>query len=568
MSPRGAPLAALLLLLLAAGAVAQPHPEAPSGWQSRDAALAKRFMVAAANPLATDAGVDILRAGGGALDAAIAVQMVLGLVEPQSSGLGGGAFLLHWAERDRKLSSYDGRETAPARAQPDRFMGADGRPQGFVEAVVSGRSVGVPGVLRMLELAHRHHGRLAWARLFEPAIRLAEQGFPMSPRLHRLLEGERELRNSATARALYYGADDRPKAVGTRIANPEYAATLRAVAAFGADAFYAGAIAEDIVSAVRGHARAGDLTLADLAGYRAVERDPVCLPYRATRVCSMGPPAGGAVVLQMLGILERTGLRGAAPNSAAALHYFSEAGRLAYADRGRYLADPDFVPVPLAGMLDPDYLERRARQVGERSLGRAEAGRPRGARSQADVPETSPAGTSHVSIVDGRGDAVSMTTTIESAFGSRILVRGFLLNNQLTDFSFSAGAANRIEGGKRPRSAMSPVIVFGANGAVHSVLGSPGGPAIINYVARTLVAMIDWKLDAQAAVSLPHGGSMNGPTELERGTAYELLAPALRARGHEVRLADFTSGLHVIERVPEGWRGGADPRREGVARGD
>lgn len=525
-------------------------------------------MVAAANPLAVDAGVEVLRAGGGALDAAIAVQMVLGLVEPQSSGLGGGAFLLHWSQRERRLRSYDGRETAPAAAKPDRFLGADGRPQGFVEAVVSGRSVGVPGVLRMLELAHRRHGRLAWGRLFEPAIRLAERGFPMSPRLHRLLEGERELRSSAAARALYYGADDRPKAVGARIANPDYAATLRAIAAFGADAFYAGTIAEDIVKAVRGHARPGDIVLEDLSRYLPVERDPACLAYRAVRVCTMGPPAGGAVVLQMLGILERTGFRGAAPNSATALHYFSEAGRLAYADRGRYLADPDFVPVPLAGLLAPDYMDRRARLVGERSLGRAQAGRPSGAQAMADVPETSLAGTSHVSIADGRGDAVSMTTTIESAFGSRILVRGFLLNNQLTDFSFAAGAANRIEGGKRPRSAMSPMAVFGADGALRAVLGSPGGPSIINYVARTLVAMIDWKLDAQAAVSLPHGGSMNGPTELERGTAYESLAPALRARGHEVRLRNFTSGLHVIERMPEGWRGGADPRREGVAKGD
>lgn len=572
---RAAAFVALLLAAAPAWPQSQSQPEAPSrepgsgqGWLSRDAAHAQRFMVAAANPLAVDAGVEVLRAGGGAVDAAIAVQMVLGLVEPQSSGLGGGAFLLHWSQRERRLRSYDGRETAPAAARPDRFLGADGRPQGFVEAVASGRSVGVPGVLRMLELAHRRHGRLAWARLFEPAIRLAEQGFPMSPRLHRLLEGERELRNGAAARVLYYGADDRPKAVGTRIANPDYAATLRAVAAFGADAFYAGAIAEDIVAAVRGHARPGDLALEDLARYRALERDPVCAPYRAVRVCSMGPPAGGAVVLQLLGILERTDFRGAAPNSATALHLFSEAGRLAYADRGRYLADPDFVPVPLSGLLASDYLDRRARLVGERSLGRAEAGRPAGAQALADVAEATLSGTSHVSIVDGRGDAVSMTTTIESAFGSRILVRGFLLNNQLTDFSFAAGAANRIEGGKRPRSAMSPVITFGADGELHAVLGSPGGPAIINYVARTLAAMIDWKLDAQAAVSLPHGGSMNGPTELERGTAYERLAPALRARGHEVRLADFTSGLHVIERMPQGWRGGADPRREGIARGD
>jgi len=559
---------ALLLAAAPAWPQSQPQPEAPSGWQSRDPAHAKHFMVAAANPLAVQAGVEVLRAGGGALDAAIAVQMVLGLVEPQSSGLGGGAFLLHWSQGDKKLTSYDGRETAPAAVRPDWLPGADGRPPGFVEAVVSGRSVGVPGVLRMLETAHRRHGRLAWASLFEPAIGLAEQGFPMSPRLHRLLEGERELRGNAAARALYYDPEERPKAVGARIANPDYAATLRAVAASGADAFYGGAIAEDIVAAVRGHARPGDLTLEDLARYRALERDPVCLPYRAMRVCSVGPPAGGAVVLQLLGILERTDFRTAAPSSAAALHFLSEAGRLAYADRGRYLADPDFVAVPLDGLLEPDYLDRRARLVGERSLGRAEPGRPRGAQPMAQAPETSPAGTSHVSIVDGRGEAVSMTTTIESAFGSRILVRGFLLNNQLTDFSFAAGAANRTEGGKRPRSAMSPVIAFGAGGELQAVLGSPGGASIINYVARTLVAMIDWQLDAQAAVSLPHGGSMNGPTELERDTAYELLAPALRARGHEVRLGDFTSGLHVIERVPGGWRGGADPRREGVAKGD
>ncbi|MDA0982235.1 MAG: gamma-glutamyltransferase family protein [Proteobacteria bacterium] len=563
--------AAFVALLLAAAPAwpqSQAQPEAPSGWQSRDAVHAKRFMVVAANPFAVEAGVEVLRAGGGALDAAIAVQMVLGLVEPQSSGLGGGAFLLYWSQRERRLRSYDGRETTPAAAKPDRFLGADGRPQGFVDAVVSGRSVGVPGVLRMLELAHRRHGRLAWARLFEPAIQLAEQGFPMSPRLHRLLEGERELRKGAAARALYYGADDRPRAVGTRIVNLDYAATLRAIAVFGADAFYTGTIAQDIVRAVRGHARPGDLDAEDLAGYRALERDPVCLTYRAMRVCSMGPPGGGAAVLQLLGILERTDFRGAAPNSAAALHYFSEAGRLAYADRGRYHADPDFVAVPLVGLLAPDYLDRRARLVGERSLGRAEAGQPEGAQATVDVPETTLAGTSHLSIVDGRGDAISMTTTIESAFGSRILVRGFLLNNQLTDFSFATGAANGIAGGKRPRSAMSPTMVLGADGAPQVVLGSPGGPAIINYVARTLAAMIDWRLDAQGAVSLPHGGSMNGPTQLERGTGYEQLATELRARGHEVRLGDLTSGLHVIERVPGGWRGGADPRREGIARGD
>jgi gamma-glutamyltranspeptidase/glutathione hydrolase len=529
-------------------------------------------MVAAAHPLAVEAGLEILRAGGSALDAAVAVQMVLGLVEPQSSGIGGGAFLLHWSSAERRLRAYDGRETAPAAARPERFLDASGRPIPLAEAIASGAAVGVPGVLRMLELAHRRHGRLPWARLFAPAIRLAEQGFAVSPRLYRLLERESALRNDGAARALYYGSDDRPRPVGERIANPDYAATLRRVAREGADAFYRGEIAADIVRAVRGHARPGDMTLEDLARYRALEREPVCLAYRVHRVCSMGPPAGGVTVLQILGILARTDFADAAPNSAEAVHLFSEAGRLAYADRARYLADPHFVAVPVAGLLDPAYLAARARLVGERSMGRAEPGVPRGAQAHADSREAALSGTSHISIVDARGDAVAMTTTIESAFGARIMVRGFLLNNQLTDFAFMPGAdgrpaANRVEPGKRPRSAMSPALVFDAEGRLRAALGSPGGSAIINYVAQAIVAMLDWKLDAQSAAALPHAGSRNGPTELERGTVYELLAPALAARGHEVRLADLASGLHVIERTPGGWRGGTDPRREGAARG-
>ena len=507
-------------------------------------------MVAAANPHATDAGLEILRAGGSALDAAIAVQMVLGLVEPQSSGIGGGAFLLHWSQRDQRLRGYDGRETAPAAAR---------EPQ----AMASGAAVGVPGVLRMLEQAHRRHGRLAWSRLFEPAIRLAEAGFAVSPRLNRLLEAEGELRKVA----LYYPGG-RALSVGARLANFEYATTLRAIAARGAAAFYGGPIAEDIVRAVRAHPSPGDMTLADLAGYRAIEREPVCLAYRAARVCSMGPPAGGVTVLQILGILERAGFSAAPANSAHALHLFAEAGRLAYADRVRHVGDPRFVAVPVAGMLDPAYLESRSRLIGERSMGTAQPGHPRGASAAADSPESARAGTSHLVVVDARGDAISMTTTIETAFGSRILVRGFLLNNQLTDFTPQEGAANRLEPRKRPRSAMSPVMVFGADGRPRIALGSPGGPAIINYVARALVAMLDWRLDAQSAVALPHGGSLNGPTVLEAGSLYELLAPALRERGHDLRLVDLTSGLQAIERVPGGWRGGADPRREGVARGD
>ena len=531
-------------------------------------------MVVAANPHAADAGIEMLRAGGSAVDAAIAVQMVLGLVEPQSSGIGGGAFLLHWSQDARRVRSYDGRETAPAAARATRFLGADGTPLSPREAIVGGRPVGVPGLLRMLELAHREHGRLPWAQLFEPAIRLAETGFAMSPRLHRLLDRERDLDADPLARQLFYTADDRARPVGERIVNAEYAATLRAIAAGGADVFYRGAIAEDLVRAVRGHPNAGDLTLEDLAGYSALEREPVCGAYRGRHICGMGPPTSGGIgVLQMLGILERSPFATATPQSAEALHWFSEAGRLVYADRLRYVADPAFVPQPVAGLLEPEYLAARARLLGARSIGRAPAGEPRGAAAMSDAEEFALAGTSHVSIVDERGDAVAMTTTIEDGFGSRIMVRGFLLNNQLTDFAWvpEAGGrpvANRVEAGKRPRSSMSPTFVFDADGTLRIIAGSPGGTAIINYVAKALVAMLDWGMDAQTAVALPNFGSRNGPTEIELGSAYAALIPELRAHGHDVNVLGLTSGLHVIERVPAGWRGGADPRREGVARGD
>jgi len=567
-------LVALLALGAAWPAPAQLQPEPATGQQPKAVAHARRFMVAAANPLAVDAGVWALRAGGSAVDAAIAVQMVLGLVEPQSSGIGGGAFLLHWARAEKRVRSYDGRETAPAAARPDRFLDASGKPLAPPEAIVNGRAVGVPGVLRMLEAAHRRHGRIAWAKLFDPAIELAEQGFPMSPRLHQLLLAERALRDDSAARVLYYDSDGQPRPVGAPVVNREYAATLRTVAASGANAFYSGAIAQDIVRAVAAHRRPGDLALDDLLRYRAIERDPVCSDYRGRRICSMGPPAGGVTLLQVLGILERTAFHRAAPGSAEALHLFAEAGRLAYADRARYLADPAFVRQPVAGLLEFDYLESRAALIGERSMGQAAPGRPRGAPAAlSDAAAAEPPGTSHISIVDARGDAVAMTTTIESAFGSRIMVRGFLLNNELTDFSTAPGAArrkvaNRVEPGKRPRSAMSPTFAFGRDGQLQAVLGSPGGPPIINYVAKALVAMLDWGMDAQSAVALPNFGSRNGPTEIERGSAYEALAPALRERGHEVLLTDLTSGTQVIERFEGGWRGGADPRREGEARGE
>jgi gamma-glutamyltranspeptidase/glutathione hydrolase len=541
----------------AGGAAAQlGGPEIDTGRVEKQAVIAKRHMVAAADPLAVAAGLEMLRAGGSAADAAIAAQLVLGLVEPQSSGLGGGAFVLHWEDKARRVRTYDGRETAPAAAKPGRFLDRQGNPEEFMLAVASGRAVGVPGVPRLLERLHREHGRLPWARLFEPAIRLAEGGFAKTRRLARLLEREHLLREDAAARALFYA--------GPRIVNREYAATLRVLAKEGAGAFYRGPIADDIVRAVRAHARPGDMAPEDLAAYGVIERDPVCGAYRGYRLCGMGPPsAGGIGVLQILGMLERTGFAQAPPGSAQAVHLFSEAARLAYADRLRYVADPAFAPQPVAKLLDAKYLDARARAIGERSMIFALPGELDGEA----------AGTSHLSVVDGEGNAVAMTTTIEHAFGSRILVRGFLLNNQLTDFGFLptvAGRpnANRVEGGKRPRSSMSPTLVFERDGRLKMALGSPGGLAIINYVAKTLVATLDWGMDIQAAISSPNFGSTNGPTFLERRTAIEELGDALAERGHVLNFTPLTSGLHGIERVSGGWRGGADPRREGVAAGD
>jgi len=515
----------------------------------------KQFVVAAAHPLAVDAGYAVLERGGSALDAAIAVQLVLGLVEPESSGIGGGAFLLYWSESEKRLRSYDGRETAPAAARADRFLKEDKTPMAFVEAVVGGRSVGVPGVLRMLELAHARHGKLPWSELFQPAIAAAEGGFALSPRLQSQLARDTFLPRDAAARSSFYEGG-KAKPAGASIVNRQYAETLRAIANKGVDAFYRGEIARDIVRAVRSNAKPGDLTEADLEGYRALEREPLCGPYREWRVCSMAPPsAGGVAVLQILGILERTNFARAPPLSVDALHLFSEAGRLAYADRAKYLGDPAFKNVPVGRLLDPKYLDARARLIGERSMRTASPG------------DTEALGTSHISIVDAQGNVASMTTTIEATFGSRIMVRGFLLNNELTDFDFVPGSANEVAPGKRPRSSMAPTIVFDSQGAVRLAVGSPGGPNIINYVAKALVAMLDWRFDAQAAAAAPNFGSRNGPTLLEAGAFYEAMKGPLEARGHAVEANPLTSGVHAVERVPGGWRGGADPRREGTVRG-
>jgi gamma-glutamyltranspeptidase/glutathione hydrolase len=570
---------ALLLCLLSvpsdAGAQTAPRREPPVA-QKRAPAQAREYMVAAGHPLAVDAGLSMLAQGGSAMDAAIAVQLVLNLVEPHASGLGGGAFLLHYDASSHRIRAYDGRETAPFAATPDLFLGADGKPMPFRQALAGGRSVGVPGVARLLELAHRRHGRLPWQTLFQPAIALAERGYPLSERVHRVLQRVPELAQDAEARALYFQADGTPKPAGAELRNPELAATLRTLATEGADAFYGGAIARDIAAEVRAHpTNPGGMREKDLAAYAVREVQALCRPYRVYRVCGMPPSSsGGIAVLQMLGILTEFDLGAVDPGSAEAAHLIAEAGRLAFADRNRYLGDDRFVRVPVEGLLDRAYLRSRSALISlEASMKHAEAGTPPGgplalAASRADTE----AGTSHLSVVDREGNAVSMTTTIESSFGSRLMVRGFLLNNELTDFDFvptreGLPVANRVEPGKRPRSSMAPTLVFDANDRLLLVLGSPGGSFIINYVLKTLVAILDWNLDVQAAIDLPNVGSRNGPTELERGTAAETLAATLAGMGHPIRVMDMTSGVHAILRTPEGWSAGADPRREGAAKG-
>ena len=538
-------------------------------------------MVAAANPLAARAGYEVLREGGNAIDAAIAVQLVLGLVEPQSSGLGGGAFLLHHDSRTGRLSAYDGRETAPAAAKPDRFLGADGKPLAFYDAVVGGRSVGVPGTVKLLETVHRRHGRLPWSRLFRRAIALADAGFPVSARLHALVASETHW-SQARARDYFLTPDGRARPVGTLLRNPAYAATLRTLAAKGAKPFYDGPIADDIVRTANDAERnAGDLTRSDLSAYAVKARTPVCGPYREYRICGMPlPSSGGTTVLQVLGMLAPYDIASMGAASFWSAHFLSEAERLAYADRSVYMADPDFARPP-SGLLDAAYLRARARLITvNRSLGVAEPGDPTRDAAREPAPaygaDAAPEfpSTSHIAIVDGDGNAVSMTTTIEDQFGSRLMTAGgFLLNNELTDFSFvpvdnGKPVANRVEAGKRPRSSMAPTIAYDARGRVAIITGSPGGSAIINFVVKTLVAMIDWKLDPQAAIALPNFGSRNGPTELEKDTAVAALQSRLEALGHRTVVIDQTSGVQAIMRTSRGWVGGADPRREGIVLGD
>lgn len=539
---------------------------------------ASRHMIAAANPHAAEAGRAILRAGGSATDAAIAAQLVLGLVEPQSSGIGGGAFLLHWDARRRAVKAYDGRETAPAAMKAGVFLDSAGKPRDFWEAVTSGDSVGVPGAVSVLALAHSRHGKLPWGELFQPAIRLAEDGFAVSLRLHGLLAQRGPERFDATARAYFFDAAGKPRGIGEKLVNRPYAAALRAIAERGPAGLLGGEIAQAIVNALaQAPDRPGAMTVQDLAGYEAKERPPVCTAYRRYRICGMGPPSSGGIAVAMtLEMLEPFDL-GKLPLAPASVHLIVQAQRLAYADRDRWVGDPDRVTVP-AGLLSPAYLaERRRNIVNGVAPARAEPGFPPGAvERRAGIDATHEiAGTSHLSVVDGAGNAVALTTTIEAGFGSGRMASGFLLNNQLTDFSFrthdDAGRpiANAPAPGKRPRSSMAPTIVLDPGGRLFAVVGSPGGSAIPLYVMKSLIALIDWRLDAQSAADLANFGSRNGPLEIEKDMGSALLPLQMRALGHEIRIANMTSGTHIIVvRRGRGLEGGADPRREGVALGD
>jgi gamma-glutamyltranspeptidase/glutathione hydrolase len=585
------------------------QPEGDSGLTEKPGWATSKFAVAAANPLATDAGYQILKAGGSAVDAAIAVQLVLGLVEPQSSGIAGGAFLLH--HDGKKTEAFDGRETAPAGADENLFM-KDGKPMAFYDGVVGGRSVGVPGTMRMLEMAHKQHGRLPWAKLFEPAIALAEDGFKVSPRLNTLIKADAHLKKDAVASAYFFKPDGDARDVGFNIRNQGYADVLKAMAAEGSRALHEGPIAQAIVNKVQGHAtNPGKLTMADMAGYQAKKRDPICMDYKAAAgkdyvICGMPPPSSGMIAVgQILGTLAKTNAAGVQLEADGLpgpdwLHFYTESARLAFADRAQFLGDPDFVAAPdgriggsWSAMLEPAYLSDRAKLITGTSMkGEAKPGNPTAVKSAFGVGAAQPEyGTSHISVIDGYGNALSMTTTIEDAFGARQMVNpgnpkaggGFLLNNELTDFNYApnnaAGqpTANRVQPGKRPRSSMSPTLVFDkADGKVVISGGSPGGSLIIHYTAKTLYGMLNWGLNAQQAINLPNFGAAGAPTLLEEKRFPASTVAALKGRGHEVREQNLTSGLQAIGRATlnpasgggAGWFGGADPRREGVVRGD
>jgi len=600
------PLALTLALAgAAATSLAQNAPSAPaqpegaSAFQSKPGWASRSFAVAAANPLATEAGYAMLRAGGSAVDAAIAVQMVLTLVEPQSSGIGGGAFLLHFD--GKTTQAFDGRETAPSAATPALFLKPDGQPMAMRQATVGGRSVGAPGLVPMLTLAHRQHGKLPWEQLFAPAIALATKGFAISPRMATLLAPETDLKTDPVAARYFYDASGQPWPAGHILRNPELAAVLQRIASEGPGALTKGTVARAIAAKVQGHAsNPGGLSEADLAGYQPVERAPLCMAYRVThaparnyRLCGMPAPSSGMLAMgQILGTLAHTpagtlALEAEQPG-APWLHLYTESARLAFADRAQFVGDPQFVSAPEGGwasLLDDTYLAQRAALIAPSGprMPRTLPGQPGAVRSSyAPMAAQTEHGTSHISVVDGSGNALAMTTTIEDAWGARLMVNrgvglegGFLLNNQLTDFSFApTGAdgkpvANRVEAGKRPRSSMSPTLVFDADsGQLIATLGSPGGAFIIHFTAKTLYALLHWGLNAQTAIDLPNFGAMDEVLVLEKGRFDASTASALKARGHTVVQVPLPSGLQAIAHTSNGWFGGADPRREGVVLGD
>ncbi len=541
------------------------------------ATIARHHMIAAANPFAAKAGLEMLRKHGSAVDAAIAAQLVLTLVEPESSGIGGGAFLLLYDPKTKKVTSFDGRETAPASATPGMFLDASGKPRQHFDAIPGGLSVGVPGDLAMLELAHKKYGKLPWAVLFQPAIDLADKGFPVGRKLAATLKAFPQMAKMPDIKRYFYKADGTPYGEGEILKNPELAATLRTIAANGAKAFYSGDIAQAIVDAVQ-HApvNPGGMTLADIASYTPRELPPVCGTYRSYKLCSMGPPSSGGVgVVQILSMLQRFPSKDVAPGTLIGTHLFTQASRLAFADRAKYLGDASFVDVPVAGLLDKGYLAERSKLIDPaKDMGTAQAGTPPEKHAEY-APQRTPQlpGTSHLSVVDDRGEAVSMTTTIEFVFGSEMMAKGFFLNNQLTDFSFEpvrdgVPVANAPAPGKRPLSAMSPTLVFDKRGKFAIAAGSPGGPVIIDYTTQALLAMIDGHLSPQDAAAQPKVANLNTPTILEKGTSLDAMVPQLTAMGHTIKQVELESGLHIIERVKGGYVGGADPRRDGVAVGD
>lgn len=567
------PLSRLLLALLAAVSLLAPafaapapaEPEAQSG-------TARHAMVAAANPLATQVGVDVLKAGGSAVDAAVAIQAVLGLVEPQSSGLGGGAFMVYYNAKTRQVTAYDGREKAPLGATRRLFLDDAGKPLPFVDAVLGGISTGVPGAVAMLDMAHHDHGHLPWADLLKPAERLAEEGFIVSPRLAGMIALKQVPQPSQPdAKRYFTKPDGTPYGAGDRLRNPDYARTLRSIAKYGASGLLTGPVAQAIVDRVHQGPRPGTLTLADLAAYRPQAGPALCRPYRVYVVCTPPAPSGGPGLQIALGILARTDIDKRDAGDEKAWFQFAQASRLAYADRDRYIGDPDFVEVPIAGLLAPDYLEKRAALIGEKA-GPVTFGMPEGAPRPGPDATVEPGGTSHFVIVDAQGNVVSMTTTVESIFGSGRMAGGFFLNNQLTDFSFSptdadgAPAANAPAPGKRPRSSMAPAIVLTPDGRFVAAAGSPGGSSIQAYNLKALVALLDWKMRPQEAVALPN--------LVARGDRFsadpfpEPIMAALAARGMPLSTArGEASGLQAVIATPAGYEGGADPRREGRARG-